>query len=218
MALRIRIALLLLLAATFGGRLSAQTTAPPGPSTPIGGTDHLTLRPGDAIRIIIYREPDLQGEFLVDESGAVNLPLIGEQRVAGLTIREVRQLVVQAYQVHLRNPSITVIPLRRVHVLGEVQRPGQYSLDPTVSLAGAVALAGGANSIGDLRRINIVRDGRLYRSRVGPAVTLSGADVQSGDEIYVERRSWFDRNSTFLVSALLSVTSIATSIILAFNR
>jgi protein involved in polysaccharide export with SLBB domain len=189
-----------------------------GVSSVIGGTDEMRLRPGDVLRIIVYREPDLNGEFLIDEQGIVNLPLIGDEQLAGMTMRQVRDRVIERYRVHLRNPSISVIPLRRIHMLGEVQKPGQYGIDPTVSLAGAVALAGGATPSGDLRKLRIVRDGTVYRDRVDAAVTLSALNIQSGDVVYVERRSWFERNSTFVVSALISATSIVTSIILALTR
>lgn len=172
-----------------------------------------TLRPGDLIRIQVYREESLDGEFLVDEQGFVVLPLIGEFQVNGVPVRELRDRLLEAYREHLRNPSIVITPLRRVSVLGDVQRPGLYALDPTVTLVGAVAMAGGATPTGDLRRIRILRDGEVLRQRVEPGATLAVADVRSGDQIYVDRRSWFERNSTFIVSTTLSLTSIIIALI-----
>lgn len=172
-----------------------------------------TLRPGDLIRIQVYREESLDGEFLVDEQGYVVLPLIGEFQVSGVPVRELRTRLLEAYRQHLRNPSIVITPLRRVSVLGDVQRPGLYALDPTVTLVGAVAMAGGATPTGDLRRIRILRDGEVLRQRVEPGSTLAVADVRSGDQIYVDRRSWFERNSTFIVSTTLSLTSIIIALI-----
>jgi polysaccharide export outer membrane protein len=189
--------------------LPAQTPGTPGP---------ITLRAGDVLRVTIWLEENLSGDFLVDVDGIVTLPLIGEQRVVDIPVRELRKLLIEQYRVHLRNPSINITPLRRVNVLGEVQRPGLYPLDPTVTLAGAVALAGGATPNGELNRIRIVRDGAILRERVGAAETLRAADIRSGDQIIVEQRSWFARNSTFLVSALLSATSIVTSLIIASGR
>jgi protein involved in polysaccharide export with SLBB domain len=114
--------------------------------------------------------------------------------------------------VHLRNASINITPLRRINVLGEVARPGLYPVDPTVSLAGVVALAGGATATGDIRRIRIVRDGTVLMERAGAAETLNTLELRSGDQIFVDRRGWFDRNSTFVVSALLSITSIVITL------
>lgn len=173
----------------------------------------LTLSPGDIIRVQIYQEPEISGEYPVDEEGRVVLPLIGEKRVTGIPIRRLREMLLEDFRAHLRNPSILITPLRRVNVLGEVNKPGLYPIDPTVTLAGAIALAGGANPTGDLRRVRIVRDGQIIRERVGVAETLSAADIRSNDQIIVERRSWFERNSTFVVSTLISVTSIVIALL-----
>lgn len=190
-----------------GAALQAQT--PPNP-----GLDSLALRPGDVLQIRIWNETDLSGDFVVDESGGVILPQLGARHVAGVPIARLRTDLLAAYAVTLRNPSISITPLRRVIVLGEVNRPGLVPVDPTVTLSGAIGLAGGATPLGDLRRIRVVRDGTIYLQRANQGFTLRDMDIRSGDQIIVDRRSWFDRNSTFLVSALLSVTSIVTTILL----
>jgi polysaccharide biosynthesis/export protein len=195
--------LLALLALAFPGFLRAQDSAAA-----------VTVQPGDLVRLTVYREGELNGEYLVDENGMSTLPLIGQQRLAGLGFDALREHLIREYQVHLRNPSITVTPLRRVNVLGEVQRPNLYAVDPTVSLVGAVALAGGATPDGDLRRIRVIRDGQVIRNRVGEAETLSGADIRSGDQIVVDRRPWIDRNSSAVVSAILAIPSLVSTIIL----
>jgi protein involved in polysaccharide export with SLBB domain len=192
------------------GPWAAPAAAQPASVT---GSAGYSLHPGDVVQVTIWREEDMSGEFLVDLRGNVTLPLLGARLVVGIPLDSLQAMLVRDYRVYLRNPSITVTPLRRVQVLGEVNKPGLYSVDPTVTVAGAVALAGGATPTGNLSRIRIVRDGRVYSQRVGPQTALAAADIRSGDQIFVERRSWFDRNSTFLVSALLSVTGIVISII-----
>jgi polysaccharide biosynthesis/export protein len=176
-------------------------------------TTALTLRAGDLTRVQIYREDDLNGDFLVDEDGVAVLPLLGPQQVTGIPMRELRTRLTEGYRVHLRNPSINITLLRRVNVLGEVQRPGVYAVDPTVSVADVVSMAGGATPSGDLRRIRIIRGGQVLRERVGAAETLRSAGVWSGDQVIVDRRSWFERNSTFVVSTVLSVTSIIIALV-----
>ena len=178
------------------------------------------LLPGDVIDVDIWREEDLSGEFRVGMTGVVTLPLLGERKVVGVPIQELRDALIRDYQVHLRNPSINITPLRRVNILGSVAKPGLYSVDPTISLAGAIALAGGGTEAGDLSRIKILRDSRVLQERVGPAETLIGIDLRSGDEIFVERRSWFDRNSGYLGSAVLStvLSIVATLIITNANK
>lgn len=173
----------------------------------------VTLQPGDAIRIHVYQD-NVTGEYIVNEEGVVTLPLLGERRVAGIPIRELRQQLLADFRRFLNNPGITITPLRRISVLGSVVRPGILVVDPTFTLADAVAQAGGANHEGDITRIKIVRRGQVIRERAFVGEVVEDAGIRSGDQILVGRRSWFDRNSTFIVSALLSVASIASSIII----
>lgn len=182
------------------------------------GTDQVSLLPGDLVRVQIWKEEDLSGEFVVDQDGVVVFPLIGEQKVMGLPIRRLREDLLEKYRVHLRNPSINIVPLRRVNVLGEVNKPGLYPIDPTVSLAGVVAIAGGASPEGTLDRIRILRSGTVMRERVGAGETVTGADIRSGDEIIVERRPWLERNSPALLTSLLSlVGGVITTLIILNN-
>ena len=174
----------------------------------------VTLLPGDALQVRIWRELDLSGTFIVDETGTVTLPLLGRIAVTGIPIAELRQELLDQYGVELRNPSIDITPLRRVYVLGEVNQPGLLAVDPTVTLAGAVALAGGASPIGDLAKLRIMREGLLLLGDVGPETDLLSVGIRSGDQIFVERRAWLDRNSTFLVSATISVASIVVALLI----
>lgn len=200
--LRLRAPLLLLALLLFAGRAAAQQQA--------------TLRPGDAIRVEIWREADLSGDFTVALDGTVTLPLLGRQRLADIPLEMLRDTLTAQYRVHLRNPSINVTPVRRVSVLGEVQRPGLYGADPTFSLAAVVAMAGGATPNGNLNRIRIVREGSVYRETVGAGETLTGADIRSGDQIIVEEKSWFARNTQVVIGALVTIgTSIATALIVS---
>lgn len=168
----------------------------------------VALAPGDLLKIEVWREDDLSGEFQVDEAGMVTLPLLGPRSVVGVPVQELRRALLADYHAQLRNPSIVITPLRRVYILGEVNEPGLLAVDPTITLAGVVALAGGASPQGDLRRIQIFRHGEMVRDKVAATSMLAAVDIHSGDQIFVGRRGWFERNSTFLVSALLSVTSI----------
>jgi protein involved in polysaccharide export with SLBB domain len=100
-----------------------------------------------------------------------------------------------------------------VYVLGEVNRPGLYLADPTLSLAGIVALAGGASPTGDLRKLRVVRQGQTVIERASIEGQLVQADVRSDDQVFVDRRNWFALNSTFVASAAISVASIIISLV-----
>lgn len=174
--------------------------------------DSLRLFPGDVLRVEIWREGDLSGEFPVDPTGTVTLPLLGPQPASSMRWPEFRERLMEAYREQLKAPSIVLTPLRQVFVLGEVNQPGLYFVDPTVTLAGAVARAGGASPQGDLRRMRLVREGRTIVDELPVEDALFAADVRSRDQIFVGRRSWFERNSSFLITAALSVTSIIVSL------
>lgn len=176
--------------------------------------DRIALAPGDMLRIAVWREPDMSGDFLVDELGIVTLPLLGKINVRTIPLANLRDTLIAAYSVQLRNPTVTITPLRRVFVLGEVTKPGPYAADPTITLAGVIALAGGATPGGDLRRIRVLRDGAVMATRVTAGSTLAMTDIRSNDQIFVDRRGWLDRNSTLLASAVVSVTTIVLTLVL----
>jgi protein involved in polysaccharide export with SLBB domain len=181
--------------------------------------DQVVLRPGDLLRVAIWREADLSGDFQVDESGAVTLPMLGVRPVANLPMSQVREGLMREYLQQLRNPSITLTPLRRINILGEVQRPGVYPVDPTVTILGAVALAGGANLEGDLERIALTRAGTNIAQRLSLSESLDRLDVRSGDQIVVQRRSWASRNSGTVVASLISLfTALTTTVIVVLTR
>jgi polysaccharide export outer membrane protein len=222
--------LLLLLASAGGARAQGGTPADsvraglpadsvrPGDDPPARfsdaarAADATTMSPGDIVRVEIWQERDVSGDFLVQADGSAVLPLLGEQRIAGIPVGVLRDSLRARYRKLLRNPSINITPLRRVQVLGEVMRPGVYVMDPTVSLSGLLAMASGANQNGDVRKISILRDGRVYRPRLGAGMTLLEADVRSGDQVVVGQKSWAVRNSVFLVGmipgALLTLLTV----------
>lgn len=212
--LRSRVAALALAALALGHAPARAQTAEPASAPAAAAGAQAALHPGDVLQVRIWREPDLSGDFPVGNDGIVVLPKIGEQRVAGVPLEQVRQRLLEQYRVSLRNPSITIIPLRRVQVLGFVHRPGIFNVDPTLTLNGVLALAGGVSPGGNLRRIRLVREGRVLYERVTAGATLVTLDVRSGDQLYVGERSWADRNSGVLVAALISTaTTIAVTIV-----
>jgi protein involved in polysaccharide export with SLBB domain len=175
--------------------------------------DMPTLRPGDVIRVVVWREPDLSGEFPVDENGQVVLPMLGVTEVVGVPLPQLREQLLSEYRHQLRNPSIQITPLRRVMVLGEVYQPGLKELDPTMSLASAVALAGGPTWQGKMDRVRVVRDGRVIRTGANPLEAIHAIDVRSGDQIIVGRRSWIESNLTFLISTSITLTLLAIQLL-----
>jgi polysaccharide export outer membrane protein len=187
-------------------RLSAQGSQPAVDTT-------LRLEPGDVVRTLIWREKDMSSDFKVDERGRLTLPMLGVVNVVGRPWEQLRDSLITEYQRQLRNPSIILTPLRRVQVLGEVTKPGQYLADPTLSLAGLVALAGGATPLGDLRRVRVVRDGQLVVKSASVESLLLRSGVHSGDQVFVDRRPWLERNGALVSSTLISAAGILITIL-----
>ena len=99
-------------------------------------------------------------------------------------------------------------------MLGEVNLPGRYSVHPTNdNLAGAVSLAGGVTSDGVVTKMRIVRDGVMILDGIVGEESLAGLGVRSGDQLFLGRRGWFDRNSMFFVSAILSLSGVVVALL-----
>jgi polysaccharide export outer membrane protein len=170
------------------------------------------------IEVAIWREPDLSGRFDVDERGLVVLPLLGTRSVTSVAPEELRDSLLRDYRQYLQNPSIQITLLRRINVLGEVRNPGLYSVDATVSLADALAMAGGLSPNGNVNDIRLVRAGAVIQQDLDQTVQMSSLQVRSGDQIVVGERSWFSRNTGALLGAFVAGTAvIAAAIITSGN-
>jgi polysaccharide export outer membrane protein len=192
-------------------------TAPTQAETqPVQNSEQLVLLPGDILRVVIWREQDLSGDFQVDRDGTLVLPLLGKMQVVDRAWDTVKDDLMQDYLRELRNPSIELVPFRSVYVLGEVNLPGRYNVHPTNdNLAGAVSLAGGVTPDGDVTNMRVVRDGEIILNRIAGEQRLAELGIRSGDQLFIGRRGWLDRNSTFMASAILSVGGILVAILTA---
>jgi protein involved in polysaccharide export with SLBB domain len=192
--------MLILVVALFarGGDAYAQQKAA---ETSMGGN----LRPGDVIKLWVWREEEMTGEFPVPESGVVVFPKIGVWTVLGKSPATLKDEMLAEYRKFLRNPSIEITFLRRVSILGAVREPGLYPVDETMSVASALALAGGTTENGRPDRVELFRDGEKLVTRITQRTRISELPLRSGDQLYVPERTWISRNSALIVSAMVSV-------------
>lgn len=170
-----------------------------------GDPSERPLQPGDKLKLTIWREPDMTGEFEVQPNGAVNFPKIGRIQVDELSTDSLRKVILDAYAVSLRDAAIEVTPMRRIVVDGSVRNAGFFYADPTVTVRGALALAGGVTPEGNRKRIELVRDGRQTTINLSNAPSLADSPAQSGDQIRVPERSWAARNTAVIASGLSAV-------------
>jgi protein involved in polysaccharide export with SLBB domain len=105
------------------------------------------LQPGEKIRLIVFGEDRLTGEYEIDPAGYVSLPLAGTVKAAGLSKLELeRELSKKFSGEYLRNPKVTVdvTTFRPFYILGEVSRPGKYPFDSGLNVMSAIAIGGGS--------------------------------------------------------------------------
>ena len=165
------------------------------------------LAPGDAIQLAFSREPDLGGDFPVDENGSVVLPLLGVRTVRERSPAQLKRSLLADYAQQIRNQDVRITMLRRVRILGAVKNPGLYRVDPTMTVVDAVALAGGATDQGKVKQVQVFRDGHEVGSHLDLNARLL-PQLHSGDQIGVPQRSWFSRNGGYVVAAGISAVGI----------
>ncbi len=160
------------------------------PPLPEATTDGYRLGPGDGVRLITFGEEALTGEFRVNDSGSIAVPLIGTVRAAGLTTHQLEAAVTAALKKAdlLRNPSVVaeITAYRPIFVLGEVNKPGQYPYQPGMTVVTAAAVAGGFTyrAVQDYAAVVRTRDGGVEEGKA-----MRQAFVQPGDVITIfERR------------------------------
>lgn len=167
------------------------------------------LQPGDVVKLWIWREEEMSGDFPVPETGVIVFPKIGPWQVTQKSPDQLKTELRDEYLKYLRNPSIELTFLRRVSVLGAVREPGLYPVDETMSVASVIALAGGTTEHGRPDRVQLFRDGEVLVTRITQRTRISDLPLHSGDQLYVPERSWLARNTPLvsaMVSGLVSVT------------
>ena len=150
--------------------------------------ENYRLGTGDKLKINVYDEPDLSGEFLVDGSGQIQLPLVGQVKAASLTIHEfVAEVVAALKEGYLNDPkvSVEVLNYRPFYIIGEVNKPGEYPFESGLNVLGAIALAGGYTYRANDNDVYVRRAGTSKEQSV-PAD--SNTKIYPGDIIRVAER------------------------------
>ncbi|MBX3497312.1 MAG: polysaccharide export protein [Parvibaculum sp.] len=137
---------------------SSATTS--GANLPTDANLDYRLGSGDKLRVIVFGEPGLSGEFDVSGTGRVSLPLIGQVGAAGLTLSEFEAAVVAKLQDgYLNNPRVSaeVLNYRPFYIHGEVGKSGQFPYTSGMTILNAVAVAGGYTYRANQDRVYITR-------------------------------------------------------------
>jgi polysaccharide export outer membrane protein len=151
-------------------------------------TSDYQLGPNDRTRIIVFGQPSLTGEFVLDGNGVLAYPLIGNVNARGMTPSQLQATIAQRLDKDwIKNPSVSVeVSTRRpFYVVGEVQKPGSYPYVTDMNVLNAIATAGGETYRANMHDFYIKRkeNGRIVRVEANQESTL-----QPGDTVIVRER------------------------------
>jgi len=124
-------------------------------------TDYYLIQAGDLLEISVWAEENLERDVSVQPDGRISFPLVGVLKAAGSTVEQVQLRVAQKLAVYIPDPVVTVsikeIRGNRIYILGQVQNPGQFTMNPIIDVVQALALAGGTTPFAELNDIKILR-------------------------------------------------------------
>lgn len=182
------------------------------------------LGPGDTIEISVYRNDDLKKTVKIDVSGIISYPLVGDIKAAGLGILQFRDKIRDGLSKYIVNPQVSVNVTsgqsQKVIVLGEVNKPGIFSLDSAMTALEAMSKSGGFTIDAKLKSILLIRGGLKKPELVtlNLETALNEGDfaqnvyLQNGDIIYVPAATIANVSRFFdylarIISPLLSLES-----------
>lgn len=172
--------------------MTAATVACAGPSAglpPLAAVapGPYQLGPGDQIRLTVFGLDALNNTYLVGDTGAISLPMIGTVEASGKTVARFESDIAESIRARqlMLDPKVSaqILAYRPFFIMGEVQRPGQYPYVPGMSMMTAVSVAGGYTFRADTKALTVTRSST--KGRASPE-----SSVQPGDLIQVQE-SWF---------------------------
>lgn len=183
---------MLLLAPAFIA-LTGCTGVPSASSVPTGDQNTQTeylLGTGDRLRVTVFNEPTLSGEFQVNSSGIVSMPLIGNIEAQGKSAHALEQAIAQKLSTgYMRDPrvNVEVLQYRPFYIIGEVSKPGEYPYRNGMNIMSAVAVAGGFTYRANDQSVFIRRAGQTQEMSY-PATTTTmvfpGDIVRIGERLF----------------------------------
>ncbi|PKN17318.1 MAG: hypothetical protein CVU71_16175 [Deltaproteobacteria bacterium HGW-Deltaproteobacteria-6] len=151
------------------------------------------IGPGDEVKLLLWGRINAQHDLTVDRDGKITIPQIGPLFVAGMTFEEMsKQIIKQSEQVVGTNVDISMGSLKTipVFVLGDVRRPGSYTIGSFATITDALLLAGGPTEIGSMRHVQLKRKGQLITTFDLYDLLLKGdkskdVTLMAGDVVFV---------------------------------
>lgn len=119
------------------------------------------VKPGDVLEISVWKEPDLQRTVLVRPDGMFSFPLVGEIDARGKTVADLNKLVGERVGKYIADAVVTVtlteVKGNKIFVIGQVNKPGEFIVNPSVNVMQALSMAGGVTAFAAVNDIKILR-------------------------------------------------------------
>jgi polysaccharide export outer membrane protein len=184
---------------------------------PVRPTEDPALRPGDVLRINVWRHPELSGDFVVAPDSSLVDPVYQVVKVAGVPLLVVRERLRGVLSSYEQGVPFVLEPVFPVTVAGEVRQPNLYRLPEGTTFSQAIAQAGGPTELGRLNKVTVIRrDSTMVINLASGYSRYERVPIASGDQILVARRS----NFNFLRDALYPLASLTAAVaaVLAYSR
>jgi polysaccharide export outer membrane protein len=139
-----------------------------------------SVKPGDMLEISVWKEPDLQRDVLVRPDGAFSFPLVGEVDARNKSVSELTKIVSDRLGKYIADAVVTIavkeIKGNKIYVLGQVNRPGEFIVNPSVNVMQALSMAGGTTPFAATNDIIVLRG----QGKAQNAMAFRYADVVRG--------------------------------------
>jgi polysaccharide export outer membrane protein len=169
----------------------------PAAQSDTGAIVRYEVQPSDRLQVSVWRDPELTQEVLVRPDGAFSFPLAGDISAVGKTVEELRLELVERLGRYIQDlvVTVTVLEIRgnKVYVIGQVNQPGEFIVNPRVDVIQALSLAGGTTAFASPSEIFVLRrdDGQQQRLPFNFEAVLRGRDLaqnillRTGDVVVV---------------------------------
>ena len=174
------------------------------------------LMPGDGVRINFYNiNESISGDYFIQDNGNIQLPYLGILNAVNCDFSLLRNEIYEKYSEIYRNPELSIQPLYRVDVLGEVGKPGVYYLTGFETISDLLSIAGGETSDSNIDELSIIRNDSQMEIDMEKFLlgknNLADIGIESGDKVYVPRK-WLVgvRDASVLVSGVAVLVAIVS--------
>jgi protein involved in polysaccharide export with SLBB domain len=154
------------------------------------GDSSYTLNTGDHVQVTVFEEPDLSISAVLDDTGSISYPLLGEIGVRGLTARQLASEITEGLRGRfLINPrvNVSIKEYRQFYMRGEVSSPGGYPFKPGLTVEKAVSMAGGFTSRASKSQFFIVSDDSANDNEEARRKAKLNSRIRPGDIIHIEQ-------------------------------